>query len=46
MPKFYILDTMTGRIVKSAMTAQQADKSCASENLIAGWHRFAIRRNH
>jgi len=45
MPKFYILDTMTGRIVQWAMTLEKADKACATENMIVGWHRYAIRRD-
>ena len=45
MPKFYILDTMTGRIVQLALTAEKADKACETENMIAGWHRYAIRRD-
>ena len=45
MPKFYILDTMTGRIVQWALTAEKADKACATENMIVGWHRYAIRRD-
>jgi hypothetical protein len=41
---WYILDLMTGRYIQSAETSAIADKLAASENAIAGWNRYAIRR--